>query len=87
MVSSKAAEKKLADLWADLVEAGVEAKRLDDAIKQAKVEIGVALLKEKTFDDSKLKELEEKRVEVGLRLSELGKQINDAKAELREAKG
>ena len=87
MVSSKAAEKKLADLWADLVEAGVEAKRLDDAIKQAKVEIGVAIVAGKAADNSKLTSLLEKRAEVELRLSELGKQINDAKAELKGAKG
>ena len=37
----------------------------------------------KAADNSKLTSLLEKRAEIELRLAELGKQINDAKAELR----
>ena len=40
MEKAKAAEKKLADLWTESVEAAADLKRLDDQIKQAKVEIG-----------------------------------------------
>lgn len=87
MVSSKTIEKKLNDLRAASVEAGVELKRLDDQIKQAKVEIGVAIVAGKAADNSKLTSLLEKRAEIELRLAELGKQINDAKAELKGAKG
>jgi peptidoglycan hydrolase CwlO-like protein len=87
VVSSKAAEKKLADLWTESVEATADLKRLDDQIKQAKVEIGVAIVAGKAADNSKLTSLLEKRAEIELRLAELGKQINDAKAELKGAKG
>ena len=87
MVSSKAAEKKLADLWTESVEATADLKRLDDQIKQAKVEIGVDILAGKDADNSKLIKLLENRGEIALRLADLGMQINDAKAELREAKG
>lgn len=76
---------KIDDFRAVSVEAGAELKRLDDAIEQAKLDIGVALLKEKTVDKSKLNELEEMRADVGMRLSALAKQIGDAQAELREA--
>ena len=87
MVSSKAAEKKLADLWTESVEATADLKRLDDQIQQAKVEIGVAIVAGKAADNSKLIKLLENRGEIALRLADLGMQINDAKAELREAKG
>ena len=87
MVTSKAIEKKLADLRAASVEAGVELKRLDEAIEQAKLQIGMDVLAGKAADKSKLIKLLEIRGEIALRLADLGMQINDAKAELREAKG
>ena len=77
MEKAKAAEKKLADLWTESVEATADLKRLDDQIKQAKVEIGVAIVAGKAADNSKLTSLLEKRAEIELRLAELGKQIND----------
>ena len=77
MVSSKAAEKKLADLWTESVEAAADLKRLDDQIKQAKVEIGVDILAGKDADNSKLISLLEKRAEIEMRLSALGKQIRN----------
>ena len=77
MVSSKAAEKKLADLWTESVEATADLKRLDDQIKQAKVEIGVAIVAGKAADNSKLISLLEKRAEIEMRLSALGKQIRN----------
>jgi hypothetical protein len=87
MEKAKAAEKKLADLWTESVEAAADLKRLDDQIKQAKVEIGVAIVAGKAADNSKLTSLLEKRAEIELRLADLGMQINDAKAELKGAKG
>ena len=86
MVSSKAAEKKLADLWTESVEATADLKRLDDQIKQAKVEIGVAIVAGKAADNSKLTSLLEKRDELGMRLNALAKKIQDTQAELAEAK-
>ena len=77
MVSSKAAEKKLADLWTESVEATADLKRLDDQIQQAKVEIGVAIVAGKAADNSKLTSLLEKRAEIEMRLSALGKQIRN----------
>ena len=38
MEKAKAAEKKLADLWTESVEATADLKRLDDKIQQAKVD-------------------------------------------------
>ena len=87
MERAKAVEKKLADLRTESVQAAAELKRLDDQIQQAKVEIGVAIVAGKAADNSKLTSLLEKRAEVELHLAELGKQINDAKAELKGAKG
>jgi hypothetical protein len=86
VVSSKAAEKKLADLWTESVEATADLKRLDDQIKQAKVEIGVAIVAGKAADNSKLTSLLEKRDELGMRLNALAKKIQDTQAELAEAK-
>ena len=86
MVTSKAIEKKLADLRAASVEAGVELKRLDEAIEQAKLQIGMDVLAGKAADKSKLKELTEKRDELGMRLSALAKKIKDTQVELAEAK-
>ena len=87
MEKAKAIEKKLADLWTESVRAAADLKWLDDQIQQAKVEIGVDILAGKAADNSKLTSLLEKRAEVELCLAELGKQINDAKAELKGAKG
>ena len=77
MEKAKAAEKKLADLWTESVEATADLKRLDDQIKQAKVEIGVAIVAGKAADNSKLTSLLEKRAEIEMRLSALGKQIRN----------
>lgn len=85
MVTSKAIEKKLADLRAASVEAGVELKRLDEQIEQAKLQIGMDVLAGKAADKSKLKELTEKRDELGMRLSALAKKIKDTQVELVEA--
>ena len=86
MVTSKAIEKKLADLRAASVEAGVELKRLDEAIEQAKLDFGMQVLEGKKADKSKLNELAEKRDELGMRLNALAKKIQDTQAELAEAK-
>ena len=86
MVTSKAIEKKLADLRAASVEAGVELKRLDEAIEQAKLDFGMQVLEGKKADKSKLNELAEKRDELGMRLNALAKKIGDTQAELAEAK-
>ena len=82
MVTSKAIEKKLADLRAASVEAGVELKRLDEAIEQAKLQIGMDVLAGKAADKSKLKELTEKRDELGMRLNALAKKIRDTQADV-----
>jgi len=86
-MDKRTVEKRIADLWTESVRAAADLKWLDDQIKQAKVEIGVAIVAGKAANNSKLTSLLEKRAEIELRLAELGKQINDAKAELKGAKG
>lgn len=86
MVNSKALEKKLAELQAASVEAGVEFKRIDEQIEQAKLDFGMQVLEGKKADKSKLNELAEKRDELGMRLNALAKKIQDTQAELAEAK-
>ena len=86
MVTSKSLEKKLEELQAASVEAGVEFKRLDEQIEQAKLEFGMRVLEGKAPDKSKLNELAEKRDELGMRLNALAKKIRDTQAELAEAK-
>ena len=82
MERAKAIEKKLADLWTESVQAAADLKRLDDQIQQAKVEIGVAIVAGKAADNSKLKELTEKRDELGMRLNALAKKIRDTQADV-----
>ena len=77
MEKAKAIEKKLADLWTESVRAAADLKWLDDQIQQAKVEIGVAIVAGKAADNSKLTSLLEKRAEIEMRLSALGKQIRN----------
>ena len=84
--TSKELEKKLAELQAASVEAGVEYKRLDEQVEQAKLEFGMQVLEGKTPGKSKLNELAEKRDELGMRLNALAKKIQDTQAELAEAK-
>ena len=84
--TSKELEKKLAELQAASVEAGVEYKRLDEQIEQAKLDFGMQVLEGKKADKSKLNELAEKRDELGMRLNALAKKIQDTQAELAEAK-
>jgi len=84
--TSKELEKKLAELQAASVEAGVEYKRLDEQVEQAKLEFGMQVLEGKTPGKSKLNELAEKRDDLGLRLNALAKKIQDTQAELAEAK-
>jgi len=86
MVTSKSLEKKLAELQAASVEAGVEFKRLDERIEQAKLEFGMQALEGKAPDKSRLKGLAEKRDELGMRLNALAKKIRDTQAELAEVK-
>ena len=82
----KELEGKLAELQAASVEAGVEFKRIDEQIEQAKLDFGMQVLEGKKADKSKLNELAEKRDELGMRLSALAKKIQDTQAELAEAK-
>ena len=84
--TSKELEKKLAELQAASVEAGVEYKRLDEQVEQAKLEFGMQVLEGKTPGKSKLNELAEKRDELGMRLNALAKKIRDTQAELAEVK-
>ena len=84
--TSKELEKKLAELQAASVEAGVEFKRIDEQIEQAKLDFGMQVLEGKKADKSKLNELAEKRDELGMRLNALAKKIQDTQAELAEAK-
>jgi len=84
--TSKELEEKLAELQAASVEAGVEFKRIDEQIEQAKLDFGMQVLEGKKADKSKLNELAEKRDELGMRLSALAKKIQDTQAELAEAK-
>ena len=86
MVTSKSLEKKLAELQAASVEAGVEFKQLDDQIEQAKLEFGLQVLEGKKVDKTRIHELAEKRDEVGMRLNALAKKIRDTQAELAEVK-
>ena len=82
----KELEGKLAELQAASVEAGVEFKRIDEQIEQAKLDFGMQVLEGKKADKSKLNELAEKRDELGMRLNALAKKIGDTQAELAEAK-
>jgi len=82
----KELEGKLAELQAASVEAGVEFKRIDEQIEQAKLDFGMQVLEDKKADKSKLNELAEKRDELGMRLNALAKKIQDTQAELAEAK-
>ena len=82
----KELEGKLAELQAASVEAGVEFKRIDEQIEQAKLDFGMQVLEGKKADKSKLNELAEKRDELGMRLNALAKKIQDTQAELAEAK-
>ena len=84
--TSKELEEKLAELQVASVEAGVEFKRLDEQIEQAKLDFGMQVLEGKKADKSKLNELAEKRDELGMRLNALAKKIQDTQAELAEAK-
>jgi len=84
--TSKELEGKLAELQAASVEAGVEFKRIDEQIEQAKLDFGMQVLEGKKADKSKLNELAEKRDELGMRLNALAKKIGDTQAELAEAK-
>ena len=84
--TSKELEGKLAELQAASVEAGVEFKRIDEQIEQAKLDFGMQVLEGKKADKSKLNELAEKRDELGMRLNALAKKIRDTQAELAEAK-
>jgi len=84
--TSKELEGKLAELQAASVEAGVEFKRIDEQIEQAKLDFGMQVLEGKKADKSKLNELAEKRDELGMRLNALAKKIQDTQAELAEAK-
>jgi len=84
--TSKELEEKLAELQAASVEAGVELKRIDEQIEQAKLDFGMQVLEGKKADKSKLNELAEKRDELGMRLNALAKKIQDTQAELAEAK-
>jgi len=84
--TSKELEGKLAKLQAASVEAGVEFKRIDEQIEQAKLDFGMQVLEGKKADKSKLNELAEKRDELGMRLNALAKKIQDTQAELAEAK-
>ena len=84
--TSKELEGKLAELQAVSVEAGVEFKRIDEQIEQAKLDFGMQVLEGKKADKSKLNELAEKRDELGMRLNALAKKIQDTQAELAEAK-
>jgi small-conductance mechanosensitive channel len=84
--TSKELEEKLAELQAASVEAGVEFKRIDEQIEQAKLDFGMQVLEGKKADKSKLNELAEKRDELGMRLNALAKKIQDTQAELAEAK-
>ena len=84
--TSKELEEKLAELQAASVEAGVEFKRIDEQIEQAKLDFGMQVLEGKKADKSKLNELAEKRDELGMRLNALAKKIGDTQAELAEAK-
>jgi len=84
--TSKELEKKLAELQAASVEAGVEFKRIDEQIEQAKLDFGMQVLEGKKADKSKLNKLAEKRDELGMRLNALAKKIQDTQAELAEAK-
>jgi len=84
--TSKELEKKLAELQAASVEAGVEYKRLDEQVEQAKLEFGMQVLEGKKADKSKLNKLAEKRDDLGLRLNALAKKIRDTQAELAEVK-
>jgi len=84
--TSKELEEKLAELQAASVEAGVEFKRIDEQIEQAKLDFGMMVLEGKKADKSKLNELAEKRDELGMRLNALAKKIGDTQAELAEAK-
>ena len=84
--TSKELEEKLAELQAASVEAGVEFKRIDEQIEQAKLDFGMQVLEGKKADKSKLNKLAEKRDELGMRLNALAKKIQDTQAELAEAK-
>jgi chromosome segregation ATPase len=84
--TSKELEEKLAELQAASVEAGVEFKRIDEQIEQAKLDFGMQVLECKKAYKSKLNELAEKRDELGMRLNALAKKIQDTQAELAEAK-
>jgi len=84
--TSKELEEKLAELQAASVEAGVEFKRIDEQIEQAKLDFGMQVLEGKKADKSKLNELAEKRDELGMRLNALAKKIGDTQAELAESK-
>lgn len=84
--TSKELEEKLAELQAASVEAGVEFKRIDEQIEQAKLDFGMQVLEGKTPGKSKLNELAEKRDELGMRLNALAKKIRDTQAELAEVK-
>ncbi len=84
--TSKELEGKLAELQAASVEAGVEFKRIDEQIEQAKLDFGMQVLEGKKADKSKLNKLAEKRDELGMRLNALAKKIQDTQAELAEAK-
>jgi len=68
---------KIDDLRAASVEAAAELKRLDDAIERAKLDIGMVIVAGKDADNSKLTSLLEKRAEIEMRLSALGKQIRN----------
>ncbi len=84
--TSKELEEKLAELQAASFEAGVEFKRIDEQIEQAKLDFGMQVLEGKKADKSKLNELAEKRDELGMRLNALAKKIQDTQTELAEAK-
>ena len=84
--TSKELEEKLAELQAASVEAGVEFKRIDEQIEQAKLDFGMQVLEGKKVDKTRIHELAEKRDELGMRLNALAKKIRDTQAELTEAK-
>ena len=85
-LSIEGLEQAMATLQAKRVEAGVEFKRIDEQIEQAKLDFGMQVLEGKKADKSKLNELAEKRDELGMRLNALAKKIQDTQAELAEAK-
>ena len=64
--TSKELEEKLAELQAASVEAGVEFKRIDEQIEQAKLEAGMMVFAGSSPDKTKLNELKEKRENLDL---------------------